>query len=110
MASLLSNAKDCHLSVTAILYKRPLKGQRSGFADNGGCTMTQHKTSYLAAVLVSLCITFVPGGTNGCTGERCRGYFVWIKDSSIYVRLVRNDGYLHGYSTYHRCILVLFVH
>ena len=39
---------------------------------NGGCIMTQHKTSCLAAVLVSLCITFVPGGTNGCTGERYR--------------------------------------
>ena len=40
----------------------------------------------------------------------------WIKDSRIIynyvnsIRLVRNDGYLHGYSTYHRCILVLFVH
>ena len=33
--------------------------------------------------------------------------------ASIYVnsiRLVRNDECLHGYSTYHRCILVLFVH
>ena len=39
---------------------------------NGGCIVTQHKTSCLAAVLVSLCITFVPGGTNGCTGERYR--------------------------------------
>ena len=34
-----------------------------------GCVMDQHRTSSLAAVLVSLCITFIPGGTNGCTGE-----------------------------------------
>ena len=39
-----------------------------------------------------------------------------IKDSSIIynyvnsIRLVRNYECLHGYSTYHRCILVLFVH
>ena len=32
--------------------------------------MAPHKTSYrLAAVLASLCITFMPRGTNGCTGE-----------------------------------------
>ena len=41
-------------------------------ADNGGYIMTQHKTSCCAAVFVSLCITFMPGGTNGCTGERYR--------------------------------------
>ena len=51
-----------------------VKGQPT--ADNAGCKMTQHKTSCLAAVLVSLCITFMPGGTNGCTGERYRGCFV----------------------------------
>ena len=35
-----------------------------------GCIMTQHKTSCLAAVLASVCITFyMPGGTNCCTGE-----------------------------------------
>ena len=34
-----------------------------------GCIMTPHKTSCLAALLASLCITFMPRGTNGCTGE-----------------------------------------
>ena len=33
------------------------------------CIMTQHKYSCFAAVLVPLCITFMPGGTSGCTGE-----------------------------------------
>ena len=45
-----------------------VKGQPT--ADNAGCIMTQQKISCLAAVLVSLCATFMPGGTNGCTGER----------------------------------------
>ena len=49
-----------------------VKGQPT--ADNGGCIMTQHKTSCLAAVLASLCITlYMAGGANGCTGERYCG-------------------------------------
>ena len=53
-----------------------VKGQPT--ADNG--IMTQHKTSCLAAVLVSFCIMFMAGGTNGCTGEPtcmfCLNYWV----------------------------------
>ena len=44
--------------------------------------MTQHGISCLAAVLASLCILFMPGGTSGCTGERYCDCFVrttpWI--------------------------------
>ena len=39
---------------------------------NAGCIMTQHKSSCCAAVLASLCITFMQGGANDCTGERYR--------------------------------------
>ena len=41
-----------------------VKGQPT--ADNGGCIMTQHKTSCLAAVLASLCITLYMAGKEHC--------------------------------------------
>ena len=81
-----------------------VKGQPT--ADNGGCIMTQHKTSCLAAVLVSLCITFMPGGTNGCTGEPdivdvlfkrldcCYPMKIVVNDVSG-ISLVRNDECLY---------------
>ena len=49
-----------------------VKGQPTADNVNAGCIMTRHKSSCCAAVLVSLCITFMPGGANGCTGERYR--------------------------------------
>ena len=95
-------SKDCHLSVFVqnchTSAENPFKAERiheewaeplisyvpririkgQPTADNG--IMTQQKTNCLAAVLVSFCITFMPGGTTGCTGEPtcmfCLNYWV----------------------------------
>ena len=43
--------------------------QRSTYCRQPGCAMARHKMSCLAAVFASFCVMFMPGGTNGCTGQ-----------------------------------------
>ena len=52
--------------------------------------MTQYKTSCLAAVFVTFCVTFMPGGTIGCTGEAMCTFCVkyWIVMIVVVLQLV----------------------
>ena len=68
-----------------------------------GCIMAQHQTSCLAAVLTSLCITFIPGGTTGCTGEPTCMFCVDFWIAVVVPRMT------HATIKYHRCVLILSV-